>query len=102
MNWDPLQKLIGFMNMKLVLKQINKIALDTITMSNIGQSPSLDRGEVATYPQRRYNATTHQRLNDVGGIIHCDIVHGTCTAIGGIKYVLVLIDKHLPKFMNMV
>ena len=43
-NWDLMQKYIGFMNMSLVLKHLNTIALDTIVVPDLGRNPSLDRG----------------------------------------------------------
>ena len=47
-NWDILQKSIGFVNMKLVLQHIDKVALNTITIPNIGRNPIKDRGDSDT------------------------------------------------------
>ena len=49
-NWDLMQKLVGFMNMDLVLKHLNTIALDTIVVQNLGRNPTTDREEKATSP----------------------------------------------------
>ena len=93
MNWDLLQKSIDFMNMKVVINYIKEVALDTIIIPNLGWNPSHDRGEVATLPKRKRNNTPLPRPPRVSNIIHYDIAHSICTAIGGVRYVLVLIDK---------
>lgn len=92
-NWDLMQKSVGYMNMNLVLKHLKTIALDTILVPNLGRSPITDRGEVATLPKRKRNTKLRSRPENIGATVHYDIAHGTGTAIGGVRYVLVLIDK---------
>ena len=92
-NWDLMQKSVGHMNMSLVLKHLKTVALDTILVPNLGRSPITDRGEIATLPKRRQNTKQRPRPENIGDTIHYDIAHGTGSAIGGVRYVLVLIDK---------
>ena len=53
----------------------------------------LNRGEIAALPKKRRNISPISRPGNRGDIIHYDIGHGTSTPIGGVKYILVLIDK---------
>lgn len=96
-----MQKSVGFMNMSLVLKHLDTIALDTILVPNLGRNHITDRGEISTLPKRRRNTSQQLRPDNIGDTVHYDIAHGTGSAIGGIRYVLVLIDKastHLYKY----
>ena len=92
-NWDLMQKSVGHMNTGLVLKHLRTVALDTILVPNLGRSPITDRGEIATLPKRRRNTKQRPRPDNIGDTVHYDIAHGTGSAIGGVRYVLVLIDK---------
>ena len=93
LNWDLLQKSVGFMNMKLVLNHIKDITQDTVVVNDLSRNPIKDRGEIATLPKKKRNTKRTPRPTQVGNVIHYDIAHGTGYAIGGIRYVLVLIDK---------
>ena len=51
------------------------------------------QGEIATLPENRRNTKSRPKPKNKGDIIHYDIAHGTGVAIGGVKYVLVLISN---------
>lgn len=92
-NWDLIQKPVGFMNTSLVPKYLNTIALDTIIVQNLGRNPITDRGGIITLRKRRRNITLRPFPDDINATVYYDIDHGTESAIGGVCYVLVLIDK---------
>ena len=88
--------------MKLVINHANDVALDTIVIPNVGCHPTLNHGEVANLPKRCRNTTPPPCPSHPGHIIHDGITHGTGSAIGGVCYVLVLIDKSTSYiYMNM-
>ena len=69
------------------------MALPTVKVPNIGQPPSKHKGEVATLPKRPARTTPDVCPPLRDDTVHYDIAHGTGTAIGGVKYVLLLITK---------
>ena len=82
------------MNMKKSLSKLDIVSNGTVQVNDLGKEPSLNLGQVATLPKRNRN-TAKSSVEDleVGDVIHYDIGHGTGSAIGGIRYTLVLIDK---------
>ena len=52
MSWILLQKLVGSMNMNLIIKHIDKIARDTVVAPNLGQNPMKGGGDITIFPKR--------------------------------------------------
>ena len=79
--------------MAKILKKMNIVTANTVSVPDIGTSEKLDPGKAATLPKRRRNKKSNTKPTKIGHTIHYDIGHGTGTSIGGVKYVLVLVDK---------
>ena len=92
-NWNILEKCVGFANMKKVLSKMNIVTANTVTVPQLGKNPQLDRGAAANLRKGNRNRKSKTKATGVGHTIHYDIGHGTGTSIGGVKYVLVLLDK---------
>ncbi len=56
-------------------------------------NPRIDPGEVASMKSSRRNTTPSNLPNHYSDVWHLDIGFGPCTAIGGIKYTLLAVDK---------
>ena len=94
MSHDHLLQSIGFLKPKKLLKHINEISDGTTTFSEMPRQPKLDPGEVATMPSKKRNTKPSPPPKEYSDIWHMDIGFGPCTAIGGARYALLLIDKH--------
>ena len=92
-SFEVLQKCIGFTNIRKVIRHLDEVALPTVKIPNIGQPLSKHKGEVATLPKRPALKPSPKLPPLREDTIHYDIAHGTGTAIGGVKYVLLFITK---------
>ena len=69
------------------------VAKPTLTVSDLGRDPVRDPGEFATMPRhpRNTNPLPHHGF---GPVFHYDIGHGCGTALGGVKYVLIIVSRN--------
>ena len=88
-----LQKSLGFRNIEKVLKNIKTLTKDSILVRDTGRDPIASRGETATLPKKNRNKIPVPRPARFGDVIHYDIGYGNGRAIGGIHYVLFLVDR---------
>ena len=92
-NVKQLRKGFGFRNVDNFLKHIHSTCKDTIFLSSADREPILDLGEVSTIDKNKTN-TSLVPLPDIPfNTVHCDIVYGSQTALGGVRYALFLVDK---------
>lgn len=94
MTRDTLHKAIGFRSITTLLKHMNTLGNKSLQIQNLPQIESIDEGEVALLNSSRRNTTPVEPPSEYGTIFHTmDIGYGLCTAIGGIKYSLLIVDK---------
>jgi hypothetical protein len=93
MSCDALHRAIGFRSISTLLKQMNKLGTKHVQIQNLPATESIDDGETASIHSSRRNTTPSLPPKAYGDVWHMDIGYGPCTAIGGIKYTLILIDK---------
>ena len=91
LNLDVLQKTVGFKNIQKVIKYYKETALENLHIQDLGRDPIHDHGMHATKPKKQSNKKPLKILDD--DVWHYDIVYGIGTAIGGIKYVLVITGR---------
>ena len=91
LNLDVLQKTVGFQNMQKNIKYYKETALQNLHIQNLDRDPIHDRGMHATKPKEQSNKTPLTISDD--DVWHYDIAYGIGTAIGGIKYTLVITGR---------
>jgi len=64
-----------------------------IIHSQLDREPVIDLGETATIDKNKRNTNPLNLPSNLGDIVHMDVLYGSNTAIGGIKYALFLVDK---------
>jgi hypothetical protein len=84
---------IGFRKPDKILKHMHELASNPISISR-DSSPRIDPGEVATMASSRRNTSPSAPPANYSDVWHLDIGFGPCTAIGGIRYTLLAVDKH--------
>jgi hypothetical protein len=72
---------------------MHKLGTKHVQIQNLPATESIDDGETASIHSSRRNTTPSLPPKAYGDVWHMDIGYGPCTAIGGIKYTLILIDK---------
>ena len=91
--YDQLRHCLGFRNIDNVAKHLPHTSKNTYSISTADKEPIMDLGDVATiHPRHRTTANLPLPTNPYD-IVHIDIVFGTKTAIGGIKYALFIVDR---------
>ena len=93
MSQDALHRAIGFRSITTLMKQMNKLGTKNVQIQNLPQTESIDDGAMASLHSSRRNTTPSVPPKSYSDIWHMDIGYGPCTAIGGVKYTLILIDK---------
>ena len=93
MTTEYLQKCLGFRNISSVLKNLDTLAKDTITIRDTGCHPIRSRGETATLPKKNANTSAIPKPPEFGQVWHFDIIYGNGRAIGGIQYGLFFVDR---------
>jgi deoxyuridine 5'-triphosphate nucleotidohydrolase len=89
---EQLLQSIGFRKPDNLLKHMKTLASTPISIRR-DNSPRIDPGEVASMKASRRNTTPSNLPQHYSDIWHLDIGFGPCTAIGGIKYTLLAVDK---------
>ena len=90
-NLDVLQKTVGFQNMQKFIKHYKETALENLHIQDLGRDPIHDRGMHATKPKKQSNKKPLKISDD--DVWYYDIAYGIGTAIGGIKYALVITGR---------
>ena len=93
MSIDVLQKSIGFLSSKPLLKHLASIGDMSLKIPTFSDNPSLDPGTTASIKSSRRNTSPSKLPNNYSDVWHLDIGFGPCTAIGGIRYTLMAVDK---------
>ena len=96
MSQDELRMSLGFRNVDEYVRILPHIAQPTITISTSIDSPP-QLGSVATIERRRRNTSPLQLPNSFLDTVHCDIAYGKRRALGGTKYILLLVDRATRK-----
>ena len=93
-NMDFISQSTGYYNNTNFVKYLPTTGLPNITIKMNDVPPLSDEGHTATMRSRRRNTTPstthHLKYSDIW---HVDIGFGPTTAIGGIRYCLMLVDK---------
>ena len=90
---DRLQRRLGFRNINNILPQIQQTSQQNFSISSTDQEPTLDLGYAATVDKSNRNTTPLTLPSTFGDIVHMDILYGSATAHGQIKYALYIIDR---------
>ena len=91
---DFLSQATGFYNNTNFIKHIRDIGKPNVRIAVNDVPPLSDEGHTATMRSRRRNTTPSSTENlQYSDIWHVDIGFGPTTAIGGIRYCLMLVDK---------
>jgi len=89
---DQLKKAFGFRNIETIIKDI-KATSTNLHISTLDREPVIDLGETATIDRNKRNTNPLNLPSTLGDTVHMDVLYGSNTAIGGIKYALFLVDK---------
>jgi len=76
-----------------VLKNLASLTQDSILVRDTGRDPILSCSETATLPKKTRNKTPVPRPSRFGEVFQYDIRYGNGCAIGGIHYVLFIINR---------
>ena len=90
---DALHRAVGFYNTHNLLKHIHDIGCKTVQIQQLPKLDQIDPGETASMPSQRHQTKPSTLPKHYSDIWHMDIGHGPCTAIGGARYTLLLVDK---------
>ena len=92
MTRESLLQSIGFLQPDKLLKNLKTLTNMKLTLET-DNNPKLDSGSTASLRSSNKNKVPNAAPPNVGDVWHMDIGFGPCTAIGGIKYTLLLVDK---------
>ena len=73
-------------------KDVDEISLPTVQIANTGAIP-LELGDVTNMKSARRNKTPIPRPRNFLDVVHCDLAYGDCATIGGVRYVLMIVDR---------
>ena len=88
-----LQKSIGHLNTDLLQKHMHELGTKSVQIQRINTQLHKDPGQTATMQSNRRNTTPSPKPKNYSDIWHINIGFGPCTAIGGIRYTLMAVDK---------
>ena len=89
---DQMKKAFGFRNIESIIKEIRETSTN-LHISTLEKEQVIDIGEAATIDRHKRNTKPLTLPTKLGDIVHMDVLYGSNTAIGGIKYALFLVDK---------
>ena len=92
-NIEQLKRAFGFRNIDNFVSNLKETSKDTFSFSTLDREPILDLGEVATINKNRESNNSVPLPDLPFDTIHTDIVYGSQTALGGIRYALFIIDR---------
>ena len=90
---DNLAKAVGFRQTDFLIQHLPNISNKKLHIQALEKSPFIDPGEVASMDARQSNKKSSRIPSKYSDIWHIDIGYGPCTSIGGMKYVLIAVDK---------
>ena len=90
---DQIQRRFGFRNVNNIIKQIQETSQPNFSLSSSDQEPIMDLGITSTIDKSKRNTTPLTLPTKFGDAVHIDILYGSATAHGQIKYELYLIDR---------
>ena len=90
---DFVAQATGFYNNDNIIKYLPLTGCDNITITKSQAPPLSDEGFTATMRSRRRNTKPTTTKYNYSDVWHMDIGFGPTTAIGGIRYSLLLVDK---------
>ena len=93
MTREYLAQSFGYLGTNKIIRLLSKTSKKTIRIHN-EHSPNLDPGSAATMHSNKRNTTPLERASTYSAKWHMDIGFGPTTAIGGIKYCLLLVDSY--------
>jgi hypothetical protein len=93
MTHADLLRSIGFLKTTNLQKYMSNLGRKNFSIQRLPRSPKLDPGEVSTMHSNKRNKNTQPVDINTSTIWNIDIGFGPCTAIGGIKYTLLAINK---------
>jgi len=90
---DQLRRNFGFRNVDSIAKELRITSKDTFSISTLDREPIIDLGEVSTMDRPPRNTHPLPLPQNVGEVVHADIIFGSGVAIGGARYALFLVDR---------
>ena len=90
---DALHRATGFYNTQNLIKHLHELGQDTVQIQSIPKVDAVNPGETASLPSQKRQTNPSTLPRHYSDIWHMDIGHGPCTAIGGARYTLLLVDK---------
>ena len=93
---DNISQSIGFLKPEKLLRNLKDLGTGSVTVSGLSRNPKDDAGETASIrqPRKTKEKTAPKVPEHFSDCFHMDIGFGPCTAIGGVRYTLLLVDKH--------
>ena len=93
MRKEDLLKSIGYIKPDRFLRNLNDLGKGTYQITGLNRNPVVNPGETASIRAAQCNTKPSKIPKNFGDIFHVDIGFGPCTAIGGVKYTLLIVDK---------
>ena len=90
---DYLRKSFGFRNVDTIIKEMKATAQPNFSLSTSTKEKIIDIGEVANITKSSNPKNAVPLPYKFGAVVHMDIIYGTTSAYGGIKYALFLVDR---------
>ena len=93
MTREDFLQLIGYIKLDKLLRNLDKLGRKNYSVSGLHRSPSINPGEIASIRSNNCNTLPSKVPKKFADVIHIGIAYGLCTAIGGVKYTLLIVDK---------
>ena len=90
---DQIKRRFGFRKIKNIIKQIQLTSQPNYSISTSDQESIIDAGTTSTIHKSNRNTTPLTLPRQFGDVVHMDILYGSATAHGQIKYALYIIDR---------
>ena len=90
---DFLAHTTGYYNNKNIIKYINQTTKNNVQITKQDGPPLSDEGQTATLRSKRRNTKPSTKQLQYSDVWHIDIGFGPTSAIGGIRYCLMFVDK---------
>ena len=90
---DQLQRRLGFRNISNIIKQLQETSKPNFSISSKDLEPIIDLGVTSTVDKSKRQTTPVTLPTQFGDVVHMDILYGSATAHGQIKYALYLVDR---------
>jgi deoxyuridine 5'-triphosphate nucleotidohydrolase len=93
MTEDVLLQSIGYRKTKSLINYLKSQSRPSIRIQK-DKNPAIPEGSTATIRSKNRNTTPLEIPPNVGDVWHLDIGYGPRSAIGGVKYTLMAVDRH--------